>query len=189
MVSDDYIMGFVEGEGCFSVAIQKDIDYRPRKTGRKNKMVHKSIRFKVRPSFRITLAKKDENVIHLIKKKLDVGQIWIQSRKKYNENSQDTINYYVQKFSELIKIRTFFQNQTFHTTKGKDFKKWAKVLELMISEKHLQKEGFLEIIELRDQMNVQKGKTTMRLSKEIKSMLNSPEEHILAHKDTNQTQL
>ena len=55
--------------------------------------------------------------------------------------------------------------------------------------RHTQKEVLLQIIELRDKMNVQKGKTWKRKSESIRNMLKSPEEHIFVHRINNQTKL
>ena len=60
MPSDDYIMGFIEGEGCFSCAIEKYTDYVPRETSVRRK-IHKAFPFRVMPSFRIGISKKDSN--------------------------------------------------------------------------------------------------------------------------------
>lgn len=67
-------MGFVEGEGCFSIGIQKVVDKKPRKTGRKLKIKNPYI-LKIIPSFRIVIVEKDRKVLDMIKEKLNTGQI------------------------------------------------------------------------------------------------------------------
>lgn len=37
MISDDYILGFVEGEGCFNVTVAKYWDDKPRRGIRRRK--------------------------------------------------------------------------------------------------------------------------------------------------------
>ena len=173
MISDDYIVGLVEGEGCFSAAIERVNDNRPRKTSIRHKPGRKNqtLGFGLRPSFRISIIEKDRAVLEAIKEKLGVGRIYSQNVKKYNKNRQDSCQYYVQTFKDLLVVRDFFQKQTFYTTKREDFLKWAKILEIMESGRHLKKEGFMEILELREQMNVMSGKTTMRKIQEIKEKL------------------
>jgi len=161
----------VEGEGCFSVAIQREIDNRPRKTNRKSIWKNPSLGFTLKPSFRITIKERDGLVLRKIREKLGVGETYVHNKRVSNKNWEPTTQYYVQTFKDLLKIREFFQRQTFYTTKGEDFKKWAKILEIMESGRHRRKEGFLEILGLREQMNLQKGKTRMKRIEEIKQML------------------
>ena len=80
MISDERIMGFVEGEGCFSIFIQKDIDRRLRKTGRKNNRKSPSMGFRINPSFRVTQVKEDCQILYRIKKTLGVGKVYSETR-------------------------------------------------------------------------------------------------------------
>jgi hypothetical protein len=171
MISDEYVVGLVEGEGCFSVAIQRDIDNRPRKTNKKNVRKKPSLGFRICPSFRITISEKDKFVLEKVREKLGVGKIYKQNRTNKSEGRQETVQYYVQTFKDLLKIREFFQRQTFYTTKGEDFKKWAKILEIMKNKKHLCKDGFLEVVKLREQINKVGGKTKIRKINDFKEMI------------------
>jgi len=53
MISDDWVAGFVDGEGCFAVGIQVYTDKKPRKTTTKTKQKKPSLGFQVVPSSRI----------------------------------------------------------------------------------------------------------------------------------------
>jgi len=174
--SDDYILGLVKGEGCFSCSIEKYRGYRGRKT-KKRKEIHHAFPFRVLPSFRIGLAKKDAKILSLIRKKLGYGQIHTSKISKKNKNLQDYCQYYVQTRKDLYKVAAYFRGKTFYATKGKDFEIWLKILEIIKNEKHPEKEGFIEICELRDQMNKMKGKTRKRKTKKIKSILENPPPH------------
>jgi hypothetical protein len=179
--SDDYIMGLVEGEGCFSCGIGKYIDHKPRASGRKNKRKHQAFPFHLVPSFRIGLVKKDARVLKLIKRVLGCGEIYSVERSKQHKNHQDICQYYVQTRSDLYKLVEYFKKQRFYTTKGSDFQLWAQILQMIQENKHTTKEGFLEICRLRDKMNQMKGKTRKRSTRKIKSILENPPEHIVAN--------
>lgn len=120
MISDDYIMGFVEGEGCFSIGIGKYIDRKPRKTKTKAKRKKPSYGFRVSPSFRVTAVEDEVSVLYAIKERLGVGEIYTQPRKN-QPNARPASQYYVQTFVELDKIVEFFRDKKFYTTKGESF--------------------------------------------------------------------
>ncbi len=179
MISDDHIVGFVEGEGCFSVAIELYTDRKPRKTGHKYRQKKPANGFRVAPTFRINIREDDRPILEEIRKRLGVGEIYIQNKEKYR-NCRNTAHYYVQTFSDLLKVRDFFRQQTFYTKKGKDFELWCKVLDLMEKKQHLTPEGFTTICEIRSQMNLRANKGD-RKPPEIAQILQSGREHILAH--------
>jgi len=85
MLSKDYILGFVEGEGCFFVAVQKYIDRKPRVTCRKNNVSY-SVPFRVKVGFRVTNC--DFGIIEELRKAFGFGSIQVQ--KRGNEKIRDT---------------------------------------------------------------------------------------------------
>ncbi|HIH32883.1 MAG TPA: hypothetical protein HA227_01390 [Candidatus Diapherotrites archaeon] len=185
MISIDRILGFVEGEGCFSIMMQKNIDRKPRKTLRKNKRVS-ALPFRVVPNFRITACEKDRKMLEEIKEALGIGAIYTQNRTKYNQNHNPVSYYYTRNFEEALKVKEFFKDKEFLTTKGQDFQQWCKCLEIIQKGQHLTKKGLLEICTIRDQMNTRKNKNT-RTFEMVKDILEKNPEHIEAHQ--NQTNL
>ena len=181
MISDERIMGFVEGEGCFSIGVQRYLDKKPRKTEKRNKIKNPRI-LGVRPNFRITISEKDRRILDMIKERFNVGQIYVQDRSKI-KNNQNVAYYYVQTLSDIIKIDEFFKDKDFHTAKGNDYQLWHKCIEIIKSRRHLTREGFLEICKLRDQMNGNRNARKQNIDKII-AILNQPDDHILAHNKT-----
>lgn len=108
MISDERIMGFVEGEGCFSIGIQKNIDRKPRKTGRKNNWKTPSTGLKVSPNFRITQVKEDNEILHKIQDRFGFGLIYHQKR---TGNAKDISQYCVQTLDEIIRLVEFFKDK------------------------------------------------------------------------------
>jgi hypothetical protein len=183
MIPDSHLVGFVEGEGCFSIAIKLYTDRKPRKTAGKRQQKKPAIGFRVSPSFRINIREDDRPILEEIRKRLGVGEIYIQNREKY-KNCHNTVHYYVQTFSDLLKVRDFFKQQTFYSKKGKDFELWCQVLGLMEKKHHLTPEGFAAICEIRSHMNSRENKLD-RKPEEIQQILQSGREHILAHVGNN----
>jgi len=89
---------------------------------------------------------------------------------------------------EALKVRDYFKGLEFHTSKGKDFKLWCEVLDLIEAKRHTTKEGILEICKLRDQMNQRLVKKKW-VTEEVETILNENPVHILSHFDPTQQQL
>lgn len=187
MISEERIMGFVEGEGCFSIGIGKYIDRRSRK-GRGRFNIKNPRLFRVNPSFRITLCREDRQILEEIKETLGFGKIYTQKRSLKYPEKQDVDQYYAQGFESCQKAKDFFQRQKFYTRKGKDFQLWCQALEILKSDKKLKKEDILEICKLRDQMNFRKTKNK-RSTKEIEQILNAKPIHQTAYFNEKQAEL
>lgn len=176
-------MGFVEGEGCFSIAIQKNIDRKPRPTGRKQVRKKPALPFKVVPNFRLTIKQDDQKILEEVKETLGVGSIYCQDKSKYDGNCSNICHYYTKSFEDNFKVREFFKDKEFLTTKGQDYRLWCKCLELIEKRQHLTKEGLLEICQIRDQMNPNKNKTkNTRTFELVKEVLEKNPGHIEVHK-------
>jgi hypothetical protein len=187
MLSKDYILGFVEGEGCFSITIGRSIDRKPRmgKWVAKKKNPHL---FQVKPAFRITSVEANLPLLEEFKQAFGCGSVYTQKRGDLNPRISNSSYFYTKSFAEAFKIKEYFSAFDFKTTKGKDFILWSKCLDIIASGRHLTKEGFLEICVLRDQMNFRPTKNKWS-KEEIQRILEEKPCHILSNIDTNQQQL
>ncbi|MCX6801110.1 MAG: LAGLIDADG family homing endonuclease [Candidatus Diapherotrites archaeon] len=188
MLSKDYILGFVEGEGCFSIGIGRYIDRKPRKNPGKRNNIKKPHIFQVKPMFVITNVESSKPLFDEICSLLGVGRIYLAKRNSKNPAEQNAIQYRVQALNECLIIRDFFKELSFKTQKGEDFKLWSECLKIIESGRHLEKEGILEICRLRDKMNFRNTKSKWNI-REIESLLNEKPLHQTAHFDQNQQQL
>lgn len=137
MISDEWLLGFIEGEGCFSTALLK------RKGG-----------YQPVPIFAIKLSAQDKGVLEKIKKKLGLGRIYFQDEKKYKKNPDFVNHAYIYRTTnvqEAYAMADFLKPMKFVSkSKKRDFESWCKCIEIIKSKKHLKKEGLLEIAALRD---------------------------------------
>ena len=188
MLSSDYILGLVEGEGCFSITIQRYVDRKPRKTNKKSKIKNPYL-FRVNPTFRITQAKDDGfELLKKVKATIGIGAFQIQEREGKNGNYRCVVHYYVQGLNDCLRIKEYFGGMEFHTGKGKSFEKWCQCLELIQEKKHLTREGIMEICEIRDTMNFRKVKC--KWTKEaIANVFDAKPIHQTAHFDPEQQKL
>ena len=188
MLSKDYILGFVEGEGCFSIAISRNIDRKPRKNVGKQNKIKNPFLIRVSPSFRVTNIEANRRVLEEIKDALGVGSIYCQDRGKLSLTQQKVAYFYTRSFDDCLKVRDYFKELSFVTKKGQDFILWSKCLELIVQGKHRTNEGILEICALRDQMNYRPTKNKWTIE-EVRKVLEEKPLHFSAHFDPNQQQL
>lgn len=187
MISAERIMGFVEGEGCFSIGIGKYIDRKPRKGGRRCNIKQPHL-FRVNPSFRLTICAADRQILEEVKNTLGVGQIYEQKRALQDQKQQNIAHYYTGGLNECLRVKEFFQGQKFYTRKGHDFQLWCQCLEIIQSGRHLEKEGILALCDIRDQMNYRKTKRK-RSREEIEQILDLKPLHQTAYFDEKQQKL
>ncbi len=151
MLSRDYILGLVEGEGCFNIRIGL---YEPkcRASVGKTFIKHPYI-FSAKPSFHIAMALKDRNVLDKVQATIGHGKIYVAERSKQGKGWSDIAHYYVMGIEGSLKVMNFFKDLQFETTKGEDFRLWCACIELLQKGLHGTKEGIIEIARLRDCMN------------------------------------
>lgn len=126
-----YLAGFADGEGSFNVSFRPRDDY--------------AIPWKVSLCFNIS--QKDKVILALFKKHLNCGTL---------RSRPDGVWYYeVNNFRAIVEnVIPFFDRFEFLSAKKKrDFSKFKRIARMMQENRHLDKEGILEILEVRKEMN------------------------------------
>ena len=127
-----WIVGFVDGEGCFYVGINKHSDM---KAG-----------YQVLPEFTVVQHKQDVQVLHALKAYFGCGVV--------RSNHGDRMAYRVRSQKHLLeRIIPFFEKHQLKTKKGLDFRKFRKILLMMEAEEHLKVEGIEKIRKITSEMN------------------------------------
>ncbi len=142
----NYIVGFVDGEGSFNISFIKRSDYK-----------HK---IKISPSFNIS--QKDKEILEWIKSVFNCGTI---------RDRGDGIFYYeVQDIKSLKEvIIPFFNKYRLRTKKHTTFQIFSKIVELIDKGNHLNRDGILEIYDLRERIVVARKRKYKR--EEIENIL------------------
>lgn len=131
-LNPNWITGFIDGEGCFTISITKNDKY---KTG-----------WHIQPFFKIKLHKRDEPLIRKIKEFFnEEGSISIDNRFVYYSISN------LKNIQELI-IPHFIKYPLI-TQKQSDFILWKNIIKLINNDKHLHKDGLIEILNIRASLN------------------------------------
>ncbi|MBU2578230.1 LAGLIDADG family homing endonuclease [Patescibacteria group bacterium] len=139
-ISDDYLIGFVEGEGMFYIGIV------PSKETTSGWQVIYFFKVSQNPSGKI--------VLEYFKRRFSCGYIKSNSKTDLTDKS---LAFVVRNYNDLItKVIPFFDGKLF--VKKSSFERFKQVLELVGKRKHLNKEGLSQIIDLAYSMNTGKRK-------------------------------
>jgi hypothetical protein len=127
-----WIVGFVDGEGCFHVGIAKHADM--------------SAGYQVLPEFTVVQHERDVQVLHALKAYFGCGVV--------RSNHGDRMAYRVRSQKHLLeRIIPFFEQHQLKSRKRVDFQKFRKVLRMMGENRHLTRDGIEEIRRIKEQMN------------------------------------
>jgi len=132
----NFIAGFVDGEGSFSITIQRSKNVR--------------LGIQVIPEFHVCQHSDRSEVLKIIMDILKCGYI----KPNHRKNPHDlTWVFVVRDFSSLIsKVAPYFQKFSL-IVKKKDFTKFCRVLKMMESKLHLTKKGLKQILKVAFSMN------------------------------------
>jgi hypothetical protein len=130
-LSADWVVGFVDGEGCFFVGIQRNPTVK--------------IGSQVIPEFRVVQHVRDLDVLHALKRFFGFGRVC--------QNHGDRWEYRVRRLEQLRTIATFFAEHPLKTKKRIDARKFSEVLRMMDEGRHLTESGLREIAKLAVSMN------------------------------------
>jgi len=153
-----YISGFVDGEGCFSITIQKSNNVK--------------LGIQVIPEFHVSQHQNRSEVLKVIKEKLGCG--YIKPNDPGNPKDQTSV-YVVRNINDLRdKVIPFFKKSPLISIKQKDFEKFAQVANLMRDGGHLKKNSLITILKIAYSMNFS-GKYRKQKLEDIVSHLESSE--------------
>ncbi len=130
-LSPDWVVGFVDGEGCFYVGINPHPDMK--------------VGYQVLPEFRIVQHERDIQVLYALKRFFRCGVV--------RRNREDRYELRIRKLSCLLRVVEFFEKHPLKTRKNVDFKKFARIVRWMAEGKHLEQQGLIQILELSLTMN------------------------------------
>ena len=127
---EGWIVGFTDGEGCFSISIFRNSTT---KFGRQ-----------VFPEFVITQGKKSLSALKLFESYFGCGKVFV--NKRYDNHHEHVYRYCVRSVSDLHeKIVPFFQKNPLQTAKQKDFELFAEIIEILNAKEHLTESGMKKI--------------------------------------------
>ncbi len=147
LVKLGWVIGFVDGEGCFSIGFvrQNDrVDRKGYKTG-----------YQVSHEFAVTQGARSLEALYELKSFFKVGQVVINRR--HDNHKEHLHRYVVRSRRDLLEVVIpFFRKNRMYTLKQQDFEKFAQCVELVNKGYHLTREGLIGIAKITETMNRQK---------------------------------
>lgn len=138
LITSDYIVGLVDGEGCFYVLIRP-----PRKA-------HKSRRVELH--LHIKMKQEDRTVLVRVRQFFGCGGVYYQSEKRPNHSP--CYRYTVSSLEDHLKIIIpFFRRHPLLSAKKNDFARFSRIANLVAQKKHLTDKGWQKILEIKQKMN------------------------------------
>ncbi len=134
----EWVVGFVDGEGCFSVPIFR------------NRTM--TIGWQVQPTFTVVQGERSLDALQLLERFFNCGQVGRHVRQ--DNHHEKLCRFTVRKLSDLSElIIPFFEEHPLVTAKAEDFKKFADVVSMMERGIHLRVGGMVRIAEITQTMN------------------------------------
>jgi hypothetical protein len=142
-----WVIGFVDGEGCFSIGLVRQ----PHRQGRRGYTTG----YQVSHDFVVTQSASSAHCLEELRDFFGVGQVYINRR--YDNHREDLYRYAVHRRQDLMeRIIPFFKEYPLRSSKRLDFEKFASCLELMAAGRHKTHAGLLEVVEIMQTMNRRK---------------------------------
>jgi hypothetical protein len=147
-----WVIGFVDGEGCFSLGLVGQSD-RP---GRKGYVTG----YQVFHEFAVTQGRKSLETLHNLKSFFGVGEVY--GNRRRDNHREDVSRFVVRRRADLLGvIIPFFELHPLRTAKRLDFELFATAVRKMETGIHKTPEGLIQILELASRMNRQKPRTEL----------------------------
>ena len=138
-----WILGFVDGEGCFTISFFTHSKSRLR------------LKWQVFPEFVISQGARSKTALEDIQKFFGCGALY--QNKRYDNHHEHMMKYVVRNREDLLeRVIPFFENHSLKTAKKNDFRIFAKVVRMMIEGKHLKEKGLEKIRQMVMKMNTRK---------------------------------
>lgn len=125
-ISLDFIKGFIEGEGCFTLTIHH---YKSKKKG---------ILYYVNPRFTLSQHKDNRKILIQLKNFFEFGKILQHKLKKVNNvgiTNSNNLVYCVLNFDDCQKFIKILGKNPFFGSKIKDYNRWKTIIHLVKDKK------------------------------------------------------
>jgi hypothetical protein len=139
-----WVIGFVDGEGCFSISFVRQND----RTGRRGY----KLGYQVTARFVVSQGASSVACLEELKEFFGVGHVY--GNRRHDNHREHMHQYMVSDRWDLLEtIVPFFEEHPLRTAKRHDFEKFVRVLEMMEANLHLTREGLMQIAEITQTMN------------------------------------
>jgi hypothetical protein len=147
-----WVIGFVDGEGCFSISFV-------RQNNRAGRRGYK-LGYQVTARFVVSQGASSVACLEELREFFGVGYVY--GNRRHDNHREHMHQYMVSDRWDLLEtIIPFFTRYPLRTAKRRDFEKFVQVLRMMEANVHLTPEGLVAIAEITESMNRQKPRTEL----------------------------
>ncbi|MBI4260366.1 MAG: LAGLIDADG family homing endonuclease [Actinobacteria bacterium] len=150
---EQWVVGFVDGEGCFSVPIFRNSTYR--------------LGWQAQPTFAVVQGERSVHVLHELKEFFGCGNVYVNRR--HDNHREHLYRYDVRSPRDLLgRIIPFFEANPLRTAKADDFRKFAAIVRMKEGGLHKTVEGMIQIAKIVETMNHRKPSRFLESSEAIR---------------------
>ncbi len=142
-----WVVGFVDGEGCFSIGFPRQ----PDRVGRRGY----KLGYQVSPRFVVSQGESSVRVLEELQGFFECGRVFINRR--HDNHREHMAQFIIERREDLREtVIPFFRQYPLRSAKRSDFEKFAVCVDLVSRGRHLTPSGLLEIVEIAQTMNRRK---------------------------------
>jgi hypothetical protein len=130
-LNNEWISGFVDGEGCFHVSVLKHPEM--------------TVGYQVLPEFTVVQHERDKQILFALKEFFKCGVV--------RRNHGDRWCYRVRNLEHLNTLCEFFEKHTLKTKKRIDYVQFRRIIYKMNNGEHLRLDGLRKIVDIAMRMN------------------------------------
>lgn len=147
-----WVLGFVDGEGCFSVGFIRQHDRMGRRGYRSG--------FQVAHEFAVTQGVGSLSALQELQCFFGVGMLV--PNRRYDNHREHLYRFVVRRRVDLVeRVIPFFEANLLRTRKHADFEKFAQIVWMVDNGCHLTRGGLIEIAEIAQTMNRRKSRADL----------------------------
>ena len=148
-----WVAGFVDGEGCFSVPIFRNPTCR--------------LGWQVQPSFTVVQGERSVQVLHALEQFFGRGKVGRNGR--HDNHREDVWRFCVRALGDVsVRVVPFFEEHPLVTAKSSDFAGFAQVVRMMSEGAHFTVSGLEQIAGLAESINRRKPSQFLKSSEAIR---------------------
>jgi hypothetical protein len=152
LIRAGWIVGFVDGEGCFSIGFVRQPN-RAERVGYKTgyQVVHR---------FAVTQGAGSVAALEELHEFFGVGRLY--RNRRHDNHREDLLQYRVERRRDLLEVVIpFFEDYPLRTAKRADFEEFSACMNRVASGKHLEAAGLLDIVEIAQTMNHRRSRSDL----------------------------
>ena len=156
LITIGWIVGFVDGEGCFSLGLVKQRDKKEKNRIRRGYRTG----YQVFYEFAVTQGESSLASLQALKEFFKVGALYPNVR--YDNHKENLYRYTVRRREDLLRvIIPFFQKYPLRTTKRKNFDLFARGMEEIEKKNHLTSSGMIRLARMSQRMNHRRDRSEL----------------------------